>query len=92
LLVNPNNPNIAFDAPETEAAAKALGRRLEVLTASTESDLDAAFTTIVERQAGALVVMSDPFFFARREQLVVLAARYAVPIFIPAGSLLRMVA
>jgi putative tryptophan/tyrosine transport system substrate-binding protein len=79
LLVNPNNPNVAADAPETEAAANALGRRLEVLTASTEGDLEAAFTTMVSRQAGALIVMPDPLFFARREQLVALAARYGVP-------------
>jgi putative tryptophan/tyrosine transport system substrate-binding protein len=83
LLVNPNNPNVAADAPETKAAANALGRRLEVLTASTEGDLEAAFTAMVKRQAGALVVMPDPFFFARREQLVVLAARYAVPTIYP---------
>ena len=83
LLVNPNNPNVAADVPETEAAANTLGRRLEVLTASTESDLEAAFTTMVKRQAGALVVMPDPLFFARREQLVALAARYAVPTIYP---------
>ena len=82
LLVNPNNPNVA-DARETEAAANALGRRLEVLTASTERDLEAAFTTIVKRQAGALVVMPDPFFTDRREQLVALAARYALPTIYP---------
>ena len=83
LLVNPSNPNVAADAPETEAAANALGRRLEVLTASTEPDLEAAFTTMVKRQAGALVVMPDPLFFARREQLVALAARYAMPTIYP---------
>ena len=82
LLVNPSNPNVV-DAPETEAAANALGRRLEVLTASTEGDLEAAFTTMVKRQAGALVVMPDPFFFARREQLVALAARHAMPAIYP---------
>ena len=83
LLVNPSNPNVAALAPETEAAANALGRRLEVLTASTERDLEAAFTTMVKRQAGALVVMPDPFFTVRREQLVALAARYAVPTIYP---------
>ena len=83
LLVNPGNPNVGADAPETEAAANALGRRLEVLTASTERDLEAAFATMVKRQAGALVVMPDPLFFARREQLVALAARYAVPTIYP---------
>ena len=82
LLVNPSNPNVV-DAPETEAAANAIGRRLEVLTASTERDLEAAFTTIVARQVGALVVMPDPFFFGRREKLVALAARYAVPTIYP---------
>jgi putative ABC transport system substrate-binding protein len=82
LLVNPSNPNVV-GSPETEAAAKALGRRLEVLTASTEGDLEAAFTTMVKRQAGALVVMPDPFFIARREQLVALAARYAMPAIYP---------
>ena len=65
LLVNPNNPNVAADVPETEAAANALGRHLEVLTASTEGDLEAAFTTMVKRQVGALIVMPDPFFFDR---------------------------
>jgi putative ABC transport system substrate-binding protein len=82
LLVNPSNPNVV-DAPETEAAANAIGRRLEVLKASTEGDLEATFTTIVARQVGALVVMPDPLFFARREQLVALAARYAVPTIYP---------
>src|SRR5262249_14008757 len=85
LLVNPSNPNV-LDAPETEAAANAIGRRLEVLTASTEGDLEAAFTTVVRRQAGALVVMPDPFFIAQREQLVALAARHAMPAIYPVRS------
>jgi putative ABC transport system substrate-binding protein len=83
LLVNPGNPNVGADAPETEAAANALGRRLEVLTASTERDLDAAFATMVKHQAGALAVMPDFLFFDRREQLVALAARYALPTIYP---------
>jgi ABC-type uncharacterized transport system substrate-binding protein len=82
LLVNPSNPNVV-DAPETEAAANAIGRRLEVLKASTERDLEAAFTTIVARQVGALIVMPDPLFFLRREQLVALEARYGVPTIYP---------
>jgi putative ABC transport system substrate-binding protein len=79
FLVNTDNPNVQADAPEIRAAADALGQRLEVLTASTDSDLEAVFTTIVERRAGALVVKPDPFFFDRRERLVALAARYAMP-------------
>jgi putative tryptophan/tyrosine transport system substrate-binding protein len=78
FLVNPSNPNVV-DVPETEAAANALGRRLEVLTASTKGDLEAAFTTMVRRQVGALIVKPDPFFVAWREQLVALAARHAMP-------------
>ena len=93
LLVNPGNANIAADAsPRLEAAANALGQRLEVLTASTETDLEAAFTTMVKRQAGALIVMPDPLFIARREQLVALAARHAMPTIYPFGSLPRSVA
>jgi putative ABC transport system substrate-binding protein len=82
LLVNPNNPNVV-DAPETEGAANAIGRRLEVLTASTDSDLEAAFTTMVRRQVGALIVMPDPFLYARSKQLVALAVRYGVPTIYP---------
>jgi putative ABC transport system substrate-binding protein len=89
LLINPNNPNVGADAPETEAAANALGRRLELLTASTEDDLEPAFTTLVKHQAGALVVMPDPFFFAQRAQLVALAARYGVPTIYPAREFIE---
>jgi putative tryptophan/tyrosine transport system substrate-binding protein len=79
VLVNPSNPNLKIDAPETQAAADALGRHLEVLTASTESDLEAAFTTMVRQRVDALVVKPDPFFIYRRERIVALAARHAMP-------------
>jgi len=82
LLVNADNPNAQVDAPEIQAAANALGQRLEVLTASTEGDLEAAFATMVERRAGALV-KPDPFFIDRRERLVALAARHAMPAIYP---------
>ena len=93
FLLNADNPNAQTDAPEIQAAADALGQRLEVLTASTDGDLEAAFTTMVERRAGALVVKPDPFFIARRERLVALAARHAMPaiyslrVFAEAGGL-----
>jgi putative tryptophan/tyrosine transport system substrate-binding protein len=82
LLVNPNNPNVV-DVPEIEAAANALGRRLEVLTASTESDLEAAFATMAQHRVDSLIVMADPFLISRREQLVALAARHAMPAIYP---------
>ena len=83
ILVNPDNPNILADAPETQAAADALKRHLVVLKARTESDLEAAFMTMVQQKAGGLIVMPDPFFVARRGQLVALAARHAMPTIYP---------
>ena len=62
-----------------QEAARAKGVQLHILKASTESEIDAAFGSLVQRQAGALLVLSDPFFFNRREQIVALAARHAVP-------------
>jgi putative ABC transport system substrate-binding protein len=80
LLINPGNPNIRADVPETQRAAEALGRHLEVLTASTENELDTAITTI---KADALLVMPDPYFFVRCHQLVALTARRTMPAIYP---------
>src|SRR5262249_15716782 len=60
-----------------------IGRRLEVLTASTDSDLEAAFATMVERRASALIVKADPFFIDQRERLVALAAPHQMPAIYP---------
>jgi putative ABC transport system substrate-binding protein len=83
LLANPNSPSAARTTREVGEAARAKGLRLHILKASTESEIDAAFLTLVQLQAGlqagALVVGADAFFNARREQLVALASRYAVP-------------
>jgi putative ABC transport system substrate-binding protein len=82
LLANVSNPNVQTYAPEAELASRAMGRPVQILTASTEADIDAAFIT-VHQQASALAVVADPFFIARREQIVDLAARYAVPTIYP---------
>jgi putative ABC transport system substrate-binding protein len=82
LLANPTNPNFPTYAPEAEIASKALRRHIQMLTARTEVEIDAAFTTI-HREADALVVVADPFLFTRREQVVALAAHYAVPTIYP---------
>jgi putative ABC transport system substrate-binding protein len=82
LLANPSNPNFQTYAPEAEVASKALRQRLEVLTASTEGDLETAFTRVRQR-ADALVVVADPFYMSRREQVVALAGQYAVPAIYP---------
>jgi putative ABC transport system substrate-binding protein len=79
LLVNPNYPATERVIRAVQEAARANGVQLHILKASTESEIDAAFAALVQRQAGALVVSSDPFFFIRREQIVALAARHAVP-------------
>ena len=79
LLVNPNNP---LTEPETKLvrdAARSLGLQLHVLDASTEGEIDAAFGTLIELRAGALLVSVDSLFNNQRDQIVALAARYAVP-------------
>jgi ABC-type uncharacterized transport system substrate-binding protein len=83
LLANSGNVNIKTDEPEIRAAADRLKQHLEVLTASTESDLEAAFATMVQHRVGSLIVMPDPFFISRGKQLVALAARHAMPAIYP---------
>jgi putative ABC transport system substrate-binding protein len=81
LLVNPDNPAAAVAAKSAhmEEAARAKGVELRVLKASSESEIDAAFATLVELPARALVIDTDLFFFGRREQIGALAARHSVP-------------
>jgi putative ABC transport system substrate-binding protein len=81
LLVNPNNPNAERAMRDVQEAARAKGVQLHILKADTESEVDAAFATLVELHVGGLVVAGDSFFNSRlgREQLVALAARHAVP-------------
>jgi putative ABC transport system substrate-binding protein len=80
LLSNPDLPESAntvmIDAPE---AARTLGWQLLVLKASTPSEIDTAFATLRQKRAGALLVAGDPFFTSRRQQIVALAARDAIP-------------
>jgi putative ABC transport system substrate-binding protein len=83
LLGNPRHPNFQLDAPDIRAAADTLMQRLEVLAASTESDLEAAFATMVQHRLSALIVEPDPFFMSRREQLLELAARHTIPTIYP---------
>ena len=59
--------------------ARSLGLKLIALRASTERELDTAFVTLVQQGVGALLVVNDPFFLSRRELLVALAARHAIP-------------
>ena len=79
LLVNPNNSNTERTTRDMQEAARAKGVQLHILTAGTESEIDAAFATLVQLHAGALVVGGDPSFANWREQLITLAASHGVP-------------
>jgi putative ABC transport system substrate-binding protein len=78
MLVNPDNPNAESTMGDAQAAAETLGKKLVVFKARTERDLDTAFATFVEQKVEAVLVESDPFFLARREQVVALAARHVL--------------
>jgi len=94
LLMNPNNPNAERNMRAVQEAAYAKGVQLTIVKASTESEIDAAFATLTQLEAGALLVWPNATFGARREQLVALAARHAVPAiymwreFVEAGGLI----
>jgi len=79
LLVNQNNASAEPQMRDVQEAARAKRVQLPILKAGNENEIDAAFATLVQLQAGALVVGTDPFFYSRREQLVALASRHAIP-------------
>ena len=79
VLVNPGNAVAQHTIQSGTEAARAKGVQLRVLEASTESEIDAAFPTLLQQQAGALILPSDPFFNSQRDQLVALVARHAIP-------------
>jgi len=79
LLVNPRSPVAEPQTRDAETAAQALGLKLRVLRAVTENDFDQVFAGLVQERADALLVSADPFFYSRREHLIALAARHAIP-------------
>ena len=79
MLVNPNNPTAEPNIRDVQAAAHAVGQQIDFLRAGSERDIDSAFRTMVRQRTDALLVAHDPFLFARREQLVALAAYNAIP-------------
>jgi putative tryptophan/tyrosine transport system substrate-binding protein len=78
-LVNPANPNTEIQSRDLHSAARMLGRRVSVLNAGTEREIDSAFATLTHEGAGALLVAPDGYFFNRRDQIVALASRYNMP-------------
>jgi putative ABC transport system substrate-binding protein len=79
LLVNPNNVNIERVIRDVQEAARAKGMQLHILLSSSEGEIDAAFESLGQRQARALLVATDPFIDSQRDRLVALAERNAVP-------------
>jgi putative ABC transport system substrate-binding protein len=93
-LVNPKNSNSGRNRTALQEAARAKGVQLHIVEASSEDDLETAFASLATLHAGALVVGADPFFNARRLQIVGLAARHSMPAiyewreFVDAGGLI----
>jgi putative ABC transport system substrate-binding protein len=83
MMTNPKIPETARTLSDAEEAAHTLGRQLLVLNASVPSEIDTAFATLRQRRADALLVGADPFLTSRRQQIVALAARDAIPAMYP---------
>jgi putative ABC transport system substrate-binding protein len=79
VLSNPNSPGGAPQLKDIQEAARAAGQQITILNASGEADIDTSFATIVQQRIGALLVAADPFFTNRRDYILALAARHAVP-------------
>ena len=93
-LINPKNSNAGRNLTALQDAAREKGVQLHIVEASAEADFEKAFASLASLQAGALVVGADPFFNARRSQIVALAAQHSLPTiyewreFVDAGGLI----
>jgi putative tryptophan/tyrosine transport system substrate-binding protein len=94
FLKNPTNLASDLDTSDMLAAARSVGQQISVLTASSVSEIDAAFATAAEQHLGALIVDGDALFNVRRDQMAALAARHRIPssyptrVFTDAGGLM----
>jgi putative ABC transport system substrate-binding protein len=94
FLVEPTNPNTESETTDMLAAASVLGRKLLVVRVSTVGEVDAAFASLVQQRADALIVAAQAFFTSHRDHLVALAQRHALPAiyqrrdFVAAGGLM----
>src|SRR5262249_18394505 len=92
-LMNPQAPEAEFHLSYMQAAARESGQQISILNASSENDIDNAFTLLAQR-GGAVIVSTDPFFVSRFHQIVVLAAYHKIPTiydrreFVAAGGLI----
>ena len=79
FLVNPQNPTSHSQIGDIETAARTFGVDLVIVNAASESDLEAAFASLVQQRINAIIIGGDQFFLSRRDQLTALAARNAMP-------------
>ena len=79
VLVNPTDLLTKYVTRDVQAAARALGKRIHILNASTEGEIDRAFLTLAELHAGAVIIGANAFFISQRNQIIALAARYTIP-------------
>jgi putative tryptophan/tyrosine transport system substrate-binding protein len=79
ILTNPTGITSLGNMTDVQAAARSVGQEIIILNASSVDEIDAAFTTAAERRFGGLLIDVSGFFIARRDQIVVLAARHAIP-------------
>jgi putative ABC transport system substrate-binding protein len=79
LLTHPNSPDALEELRDLNTAAKAIGQQLLVISATSDRDFEAAFASIIQHRAGALLIGQDPFLFQAGDQLVTLAARHRIP-------------
>lgn len=89
VLVYPNSSVVEGEVKSLQEAARPFGLRLEVLNARTNDEIDLAFATLRQSKGDALIVLANPLFVGRRDQLVALAARYAIPVIYPFPSFVK---
>ena len=79
VLVDPGSPEATPQLSDAEAAARAIGQQIAVLSAGSEAEIDRAFVTLAEQRVGALLVLGSPFFTSQRDKIVALTAQYKLP-------------
>jgi putative tryptophan/tyrosine transport system substrate-binding protein len=79
VIVNPSSPSIDTQLQGVNSAARALGRQIQIVNATNERELDAAFASLAQSKAGAVLIAANAYFTSRRDQIVALAAQRAIP-------------
>jgi putative ABC transport system substrate-binding protein len=79
VLINPNFQGAEAQSREVQEAGRAIGRSIQIVNAGNDQELEAAFVTLGQRRAAALLVAADPFFLTRRDQIVALVAQLKLP-------------